>query len=115
MRLHDSRFDDIEIEIANIEDFVKEKVFDVVDANILESSYVTLSELQEEFGVSRYQIVGTLKDLGVTPIGVKKNIVDGKRLRGVGKIVYDVGVIEKIYSAIPIEDIKEKARQMLEE
>jgi hypothetical protein len=115
MKLHDSRFDNIEFEHANFEDLVKEKTLDVIDADLPETSYVTFEELQEEFGISRYQIVNTLKQLGFEPIGIKKNMINGKRLRGVGKVVFDSIVIEKIYEATPVEDIKEKARKMLEE
>jgi len=115
MKLYDSRFDLLELEYADISIFKRKQAFDVLDANLKEDSYVTLEELQEEFSVSRYQIVEKLKKLGALPIGIKKNVLNGKRMRGVGKIVYDIGIIKLIYEDTPIEDIKEKARQLLKE
>lgn len=114
-KLYDPRFKDIKLEYEKFEKFKKEKTLDVIDANINEEAYITLERLQEMFGVSRYQIVKTLKDLNQKPLGVRKNIVNGKRLRGVGKIVYDSEVVQKIYDAIPVEKIKEEARRILEE
>lgn len=115
MKLYDSKFDSLVIETGEFEDFVKNKKLDVLDEGMPEGSYVTLLQLQEEFDISRYQIINTLKKIGAKPIGIKNNIVNGKRMRGVGKVVYDVSVIEQIYEATPIDDILAEARAILEE
>lgn len=115
MKLYDSRFDNLEIEEGSFEDFTKKTKFNVVEQGMPEGSYVTLVELQEEFEASRYQILNALKDIGAKPIGIKNNIVNGKRMRGANKIVYDSSVIDQIYEATPIEEILAEARKILEE
>lgn len=98
--------------------FVKNKKMDVIQQGVDESSYVSMQHLQDAFGISRYHLVKYLKAIGATPIGERKNYIDGKRTRGVGKIVYPkevlVSVRDFLSSQSDIEAIKIMAQQILE-
>ena len=63
-------------------------------------------------------LVKYLKAIGANPIGERKNYIDGKRTRGVGKVVYPKNTLEDIRSFLlsqsDIEAIKTMARQILE-
>lgn len=109
---------DISIESCSIDVFVKNKKIDVVQVGIKEDDYVSMQELQDTFGISRYHLVKYLKEISATPIGERKNYIDGKRTRGVGKVVYPRSVLQEVRDFLSeqsdIEAIKQMARKILE-
>lgn len=118
---YDNRFDEIGLEDLASEDCKKARLLDVLEASLDPDSYVTLDQIQEYFGkITRYQVNQYLKELGAEPIGQLPNVDEnGKRKRGVAKVVYSASVIDDIESlttaTINVEEIKRKAMQMLEE
>jgi hypothetical protein len=76
-----------------------------------------MQELQEIFGISRYHLVKHLKEINASPLGEKKNYVDGKRTRGVGKVVYARHVLtqlkEFLSTTTDVQAIKNMARAIL--
>lgn len=115
-KLYDPIYDNLVIEEGNLDCFKKQKVFDVIDAGVPKDSYVTYEELESHFGLSHYQILNCLEKINARPLGIKKNIVNGKRSRGVGKFVFDRKVIEDInislQDSIDINKIKAMAAQI---
>lgn len=118
---YDNRFNTIGFEDLASEDCRKDRLLNVLEANLDPSSYVTLNQIQEHFGkITRYQVNQYLRQVGAEPIGQLPNVDEsGKRSRGVAKIVYSVSVIEEIQSlttaTINVEEIKRKAMEILEE
>lgn len=98
--LHNPIFDNIVIENADPDDFKKQRATDVLEAGFSENNYVSYEQLEERFGLSHYQISKCLEKIGAQPIGVKKSVVNGKRLRGPGKHVFGSNVIEEIDSLL---------------
>lgn len=109
---------DISIDYCTVDSFVKSKKIDVVQTGIQESDYVSMQELQETFGISRYHLVKYLKAIKATPIGERKNYIDGKRTRGVGKVVYPRATLSEVKTYLSnqsdIEAIRQMARKILE-
>lgn len=117
---YDNRFDRAVLVDLGAEDCSKDRLRDVLAEGVDPSEYVTQDELQEHFSLSRYQISNFLKEISAEPIGELKNYDEsGRRLRGVGKHVYDRSVIEQIEkltaSTIDIEEIKRRALLQIEE
>lgn len=108
----------VDISICDISAFIKSKKIDVVENGMNEGLYVSMQELQDTYGISRYHLVKYLKAIGANPIGEKKNYIDGKRTRGVGKIVYPRSVLNDVRIFLSeqsdIEAIKKMAREILE-
>jgi transcriptional antiterminator len=109
---------DIFIENCSADIFVKNKKVDVIQVGIKEDDYVSMQELQDTFGISRYHLVKYLKDIGASPLGERKNYIDGKRTRGVGKVVYPRSVLSEVKDFLSeqsdVESIKQMARKILE-
>jgi len=118
MKLYDPIFDNLVVEQAVLTDFKKVEAVDVIKLGLEEEQYITYEQLEEYFGLSQYQIFSYLEQIGAKPIGIKKNIVDGKRLRGVGKHVFAIEVVERIeevlHSDINVLEIKAMAAKIKE-
>jgi len=117
---YDDRFDTVLFEDLASEDCKKERLVNVLDSDLDPESYVTLNQIQEHFGkITRYQVNQYLRKIGANPLGQLPTVnADGKRGRGVAKIVYPSAVIEQIQdlttATINVEEIKRRALQMLE-
>lgn len=109
---------DIDFESCANSSLVKEKVTEITDDSFKSGEFITMQELQDSFGISRYQLVRYLKDIGAAPLGEKKNYKNGKRTRGVGKVVYQHDVLDKIQdllnSQTDVDAIKRMAQQILD-
>lgn len=117
--VYDLRFDDVEIEDVNFADCVKDRLEDVLALNIPRDDYVTIEDLEEEFSVSRYQVTKYLEQLGAEPFGELKNYTEeGRRTRGVGKVVYRKSVVDDIKNLtstrVDVAAIKAQAAAILQ-
>jgi transcriptional antiterminator len=117
--IYDHRFDNLEIEDLAAIDCVKERLLDVIAAGILEEEYVTFDQLQEEFSCSKYQISKYLEQIGAKPFGELKNVLEsGKRMRGVGKLVFKKSVVDEVLELtkqdIDMEAIMASAKETIE-
>lgn len=109
---------DIDISYCNVSSFIKDKKIDVIHNGIEENSYISMQDLQDTFGISRYHLVKYLKAVSASPIGERKNYIEGKRTRGVGKIVYPRLVLTQVRDFLSeqsdIVAIKKMAQEILE-
>ena len=106
-------------EATDSQSFVKNKKVDVIEAGMSDDAYVSMQELQDAYGISRYHLTKYLKEIGASPIGERKNYVDGKRTRGVGKVVYPKRVLQDLEDHLSqnadVDLIKAMAQKILEE
>lgn len=116
----DDRFNDLCIEISDVEECEKDKLLNVLEAGISPDKYITMEQLQQEFSLPRYEITKRIKKLGAQPIGMLINVGDdGRRKRGVGKYVYDIAIVDEIRDyitgEIDMDEIKRKAAALLQQ
>lgn len=119
-----AEFSNIVIEQFDRQLLEREELEDVLDKGYERDSYVTLDDLQEKFSMSRNSIANLLKKIEIKPFGKLKNMKDGKRTRGVAKIVFSTDVIDEIdeylrnsedeSNSMSIDDIKRMAMNQLD-
>ena len=114
--IYDTRFDNLEIENVEKDQCQKPKLLDVVRGGLSPTEYITLSNLQKHFRISRYHITNYLTEINAKAIGELININEsGKRMRGVGKLVYSPSVIDDITALIESEDDLEAMKAIAKE
>jgi hypothetical protein len=116
---YDGRFDSIVVATQDVSDFGKQKKPNVLASGEPLDNFVTLAELEEHFQVSRYQLGKLLEKVQAEPCGEVYNYTsEGKRSRGVGKVVYNKSVvddIEKLTTAtVDVAAMKAKALAILQ-
>lgn len=103
------------IKITTLNSYKYKKSLENVSVAMEPSEYITLDGIQDIFEISRYQLNRYLKQLNIKPIGEAQNIIDGKRLRGVGKFCFNVKSVDMIYNLISQQvDIEKIKRQAFE-
>lgn len=119
LRIYDTTFDRLVIEEADASIFEQTQLPNLLDLGVDSKSYVTYADLQEHFDLSYPKISGYIKQLGIEPIGVVSNVVDGTKLRGKSYLAFPADSIDKIKNllaeSIDVESLKRMAAQVKKE